>query len=95
MTDSAVRNRVTAPLALIERADVHEIWADGAIMLDDGEVIRIVHFSTRHRGDGTVDREIVSRIVMSATGFVWSLQGALALPSARPLTDVHGKSLVN
>lgn len=83
------------PLTLMEDATVPEIWADGAVLTDDGAVVRAVFFADRHRGDGAVIHAVVLRTVMSVAGFAWSLHGAILLPAARHLVDLAGLPLLN
>jgi len=66
---------------LVDCYPVEDTYADGLGRVETtGHNLRLVFFTARLKDDGTVDREIVERIVMPSEALAAAIATLLALP---------------
>jgi hypothetical protein len=69
-------------LPLVESYPITDVYADGLGRVEiTGQNLRLVFFTTRPKDDGTLDREIVQRVVLPADALISAMNVLLAMPS--------------
>lgn len=76
---------------LIEPPNVPEFYADGAVVIEEADVVRIIHYVRRQlASDGPVQHVVIKRTVMPKSAWQFFHAASRALPAAMAINaDGH------